>query len=103
MFHKSQVIACYNLDEWQQLMTFLDAEGYTWCTGMAPFAFTPFEALKAGVAYCCISTQSDFFVRDPLNIDDADMAGFEESESFQDWCLEHIANFAVNIHIEDLI
>ena len=103
MFHQWQVIACNSLEEWQQLMTFLDTEGYTWCTGMAPFAFTPFEALKAGVAYCCISTQSDFFVRDPLNIDDADMAGFEESKSFQDWYLEHVANFVANIHIEDLI
>lgn len=84
-------------------MTFLDAEGYTWCTGRATFTFTPFEALSAGVAYCCISGQSDFFVRGPLDIDDDDMAGFEESESFQDWYLEHIANFAVNIHIEDLI
>ena len=103
MFHPLQVIACYNLDEWQQLMTFLDAEGYTWCTGMKPFNYTPFEAFRTGVAYCCIDSTSVIFVRDALGIVDDDMEGFEESESFQNWYREHIANFAVNIHIEDLI
>lgn len=103
MFHPSQVISCYNLDEWQQLMAFLDADGYTWCTGVKPFGYTPFEAFKTGVAYCCIDSLSVFFVRDALNIDDDDMEGFEESESFQNWYRECIANFAVNIHIEDLI
>ena len=103
MFYPKQVIACYNLDEWQQLMTFLDAEGYKWCTGIKPFDYTPFEVFKTGVAYCCIDRPLVFFVRDLFGIRDDDMESYETPEFFQDWYREHIANFAVNIHIEDLI
>lgn len=103
MFYQWQVIACNSLEEWQQLMTFLDAEGYTWCTGMNPFAYTPFEVLQSGVAYCCVADSSDFFVRGPIDIADDDMEGYEEPVLFQAWYREHIANFTANIHIEDLI